>query len=52
MISARKREMQGADNISPADYAIYKEKLGLIREEAKAIFVRSGRAGILPVVTL
>ena len=48
--------MQGADNISPADYAIYTEKSGLIFEEVKEIFVCSGRAGMLlagdPIVGL
>jgi len=44
---ATERELEAMDKISHTDYAIYTEKLGLICEEAKEIFVRSGRAAML-----
>ena len=40
-------ELTAAAKITDADYAIYTEKLGIICEEAKEIFIRSGRAGML-----
>ncbi len=41
------REVAAEAKITEADYTIYTEKFGLICEEAKEVFIRSGRAGML-----